>query len=565
MTPTVRILKAFAWMRWRVLMNSLERSGSRDLLERFSIAIEQLGPIMAAILLIPSAVLLAGAGAYSGWSLAHGSTRPLPFEVIRFLLFATCGLTVVGPLFLPAADRTHAVRLLLLPISRPILYFAQTVTAISDPWILLVVPIIAAVPLGLAAGGVAGTAMLAAVGGLLLLVILLGISSIVTSLIQLMVRNRRRGELLTLLFILVIPVVGMLPALLEDNSTPAAIENAEAEEPGTPGWITALEKRVLPVVPSEMYVRATRASVVGRKSDTVAPLLGLAAAAGLIHATAFVVFRRFLDSPGTTGSQQRGSKGRSRTWRLPGASPATSAVTIAHILLTLRTPRGRSTVLSPLMVFAVFAAMMWRGSTADFDIVPLESGVGLAVFGSFISLLTILPLAMNQFAIDGPGLTLEFLSPLDDRDLLRGKAVGNAFIAAVPMLICIAVAAVLFPGGSLSAWLSIPIGIAASYVLIAPVAAALSAVFPRTVDLNSIGRGSNAHGAATLLGLLASMASGAASLGINLAIVRSIAPPQLALTLMLVWLAGCIVVARLLFVPVRALLARRRENLVLIR
>jgi hypothetical protein len=371
--------------------------------------------------------------------------------------------------------------------------------------------------------------------------------------------------LLTLLFILFIPFVGILPALLEDNSPPTRIENAEADEPGTPAWLTALEKRVLPVVPSEMYVRATRASLDGRLSDTMAPLLGLAVAAGFIHATAFVVFRRFLDSPGTTGSRPRGSKGRSRTWRLPGASPATSAVTIAHILLTLRTPRGRSTVLSPLMVFAVFAAMMWRGSTADFDIVPLESGVGLAIFGSFISLLTVLPLAMNQFAIDGPGLTLEFLSPLDDRDLLRGKAVGNAFIGAIPMLICIAVAAVLFPGGSLSAWLSIPIGIAASYVLIAPVAAALSAVFPRTVDLNSIGRGSNAHGAATLLGLLASMASGAASLGINLAIMRSVAAPQLALTLMLVWLGGCIVVARLLFVPVRALLARRRENLVLIR
>ena len=565
MTPTVRILKAFSWMRWRVLMNSLERSGSRDLLERFSLAIEQLGPIMAAILLIPSAALLAGAGGYSGWSLAQGSTRPMAFEVIRFLLFATCGLTVVGPLFLPAADRTHAVRLLLLPISRPILYFAQTVTAINDPWILLIVPVIATVPLGLAVGGAPGTAMLAALGGLLLLVILLGISSIVTSLIQLMVRNRRRGELLTLLFILFIPVVGMLPALVEDNSPPARTENAEAEEPGTPAWLIALEKRVLPVVPSEMYVRATRASVLGRTSDAAAPLLGLAVAAGLIHATAFVVFRRFLDSPGTTGSQQRGSKGRSRTWRLPGTSPATSAVTIAHILLTLRTPRGRSTVLSPLMVFAVFAAMMWRGSTADFDIVPLESGVGLAIFGSFISLLTVLPLAMNQFAIDGPGLTLEFLSPLDDSNLLRGKALGNAFIGAIPMLVCIAVAAVLFPGGSLSAWLSIPIGISASYVLLAPVAAALSAVFPRTVDLNSIGRGSNAHGAATLLGLLASMASGAASLGINLAIVRSIATPPLALTLMLMWLAGCIVVARLLFVPVRALLARRRENLVLIR
>jgi len=34
------ILRAFVWMRWRVLMNSLERTGARDRLERFSVAIE---------------------------------------------------------------------------------------------------------------------------------------------------------------------------------------------------------------------------------------------------------------------------------------------------------------------------------------------------------------------------------------------------------------------------------------------------------------------------------------------------------------------------------------------
>ena len=43
----LRILRAFAWMRWRVLLNSLERTGARDTLERFSLAIEQLGPIVA--------------------------------------------------------------------------------------------------------------------------------------------------------------------------------------------------------------------------------------------------------------------------------------------------------------------------------------------------------------------------------------------------------------------------------------------------------------------------------------------------------------------------------------
>ena len=48
----VRILRAFAWARWRMLINSLEKTGARDRIERFSIAIEKLGPIMAGVLMI---------------------------------------------------------------------------------------------------------------------------------------------------------------------------------------------------------------------------------------------------------------------------------------------------------------------------------------------------------------------------------------------------------------------------------------------------------------------------------------------------------------------------------
>jgi hypothetical protein len=231
----------------------------------------------------------------------------------------------------------------------------------------------------------------------------------------------------------------------------------------------------------------------------------------------------------------------------------------------MRTPRGRAILLGPLVPFSMLAIVVYRQGQLDFGYINLTDGLSLAAFGGAVCLLSILPFAMNQFAIDRSGLTLVLLSPLDTRELLAGKAVGNGLIAAGPAILSAVVALVLFPGGSPALWLSLPLALVATYALAAPGAAALSALFPRTVDLNSIGRGSNAHGAATLLGLLASMASGAASLGVNLAIMRSVAAPQLALTLMLVWLAGCTVVARLLFVPVRALLARRRENLVLIR
>ena len=72
----LRILRAFVWMRWRVLVNSLERTGARDPLERFSIAMEQIAPLMAIVLLVPSVLGAAGLGASAGYALAGDGPRP---------------------------------------------------------------------------------------------------------------------------------------------------------------------------------------------------------------------------------------------------------------------------------------------------------------------------------------------------------------------------------------------------------------------------------------------------------------------------------------------------------
>ena len=87
----VRIFRAFAWLRWRVLVNSLERTSARDTLERFSMAIEKLGPIIALVLLIPSSIALFVLGidrrvrAYPGDWLTAGRC-----SVRYFLLLARC-------------------------------------------------------------------------------------------------------------------------------------------------------------------------------------------------------------------------------------------------------------------------------------------------------------------------------------------------------------------------------------------------------------------------------------------------------------------------------------------
>jgi hypothetical protein len=122
----------------------------------------------------------------------------------------------------------------------------------------------------------------------------------------------------------------------------------------------------------------------------------------------------------------------------------------------------------------------------------------------------------------------------------------------------------LFPAGSAAAWIGLPLALWSIYLLVAPVAAALSAVFPRAVDLNSIGRGSNAHGVAGTLGLIAfAVASGppAVLAALALTVLRR---PALMPLLMLAWCGVAFVINRLLFRAVAVLVEKRRENLALV-
>src|SRR5919107_286818 len=109
-----RIFRAFLWMRWRLLINALERTSARDTLERFAIATERLGPIVALVLLIPSAIALLVLGMTAGFGLATGSWLTA-MELLRYFLLLALVLTLIGPIILPTRDSGSLVRFLLLP------------------------------------------------------------------------------------------------------------------------------------------------------------------------------------------------------------------------------------------------------------------------------------------------------------------------------------------------------------------------------------------------------------------------------------------------------------------
>jgi len=555
----IRILRAFAWMRWRILLNSLERTGARDTLERLSLAVDQLGPIIAGLLLVPSLIGMSVLSGYAGYALATTQSGAVTFQVLRYLTIAATALSIIGPIALPGMDRTNPVRLLLLPIPRPTLYLAQTAGALAEPWTLVLIPIAIFLPIGLAAGGNILGAAIGCVASLTFIIVLLGLSTLTSSLVQIVLRDRRRGELITLAFVLLLPLVGMLTSSLD---RPSRRHGAQTPAPvAAPSVTDRVSRQVFAALPSERLMAATQAGVAGRTGASVSAVLTLIATAALLHGAAFLAFVRILAFPGSVARKRSGGRQSDAGWRLPLLSPGASAVATAQIRLTMRTPRGRSTLLSPLMLCVALGVIASRGS-GHF---PLPSGgLGFAMLGALASIMTALPLVTNQFAIDGAGLTLELLSPLSEDDILNGKAVGNGLLSAIPALLVMSGAMLLYPGGHPALWISIPLGMICVWLLVAPAAAALSSLFPKVVDLNSIGNRSNAHGLANLAGLAVTAVSTLPPLGLTFAATTLLGRPAVAPLLLLAWMGVAFGVNRLAARPVRALLARRRENLALV-
>jgi hypothetical protein len=555
-----RTFRAFVWMRWRVLVNSLERTGSRDTLERFSIAIERLGPIMAMVLLIPSSIGLLALGITAGFGLGTGAWT-LPMEFVRYFLLLGLMLTLIGPMVLPTRDGGNAVRLLLLPIPRSVLYASQVASAVADPWIALMVPVVVGVPIGLAVGLAFTAALIALLAGIAFLVLVASLTALASSVIHLLLRDRRRGELVMLLLIVVLPLMGILPRLIEPwNDQQGRRLTREERRALPPGRAARIMMRVAPYVPSELYRRTTMA---GRRNPPAAaqPLAALAAIAMGVAGVGFAAFRRVLDMPMTMGVRRAGSFGGLWDRVIPGLSPAASAVAFAHYRLALRSPRGRATMFTPILMPLVLGGVFLRRGGGLSSSLGSDRGVALAAFGCFASILALLPLAMNQFAIDKGGFTRQMLSPLIIRDLLAGKAVGNALIAMGPALFCFGAAALVFPGRSPALWLSLPLAFVATFLVFAPAAAALSAIFPKVADLNSIGNSGNAHQAAGILGMLFLLVSVAPSVLLFLFATAYLHRVELLPLMLLAWCAIAFGLSQAFFIPVRRLVARRSETL----
>ena len=563
---TLRALRSIVWLRWRLLKNSLT-SKRRDSFEQVSRALALIVPLLIVALTAGTFVTVSIVGFVSGSMMADGrlasdSALLIVRIIVGLMAFTILSLAVVSP---GQSSLSKYTRLLLLPIHRRVLHIVEVVASLADPWIAVVGAGLTTLGIGVLAGGrpVAGLATLAA--GWLTLAVIVCAASLAGFLVAWLMRDRRRGEMFTLVFVLAISVLSILPAFfsssLESEPVPGELKpkrtiNAQELDRRLPGWTYFL--------PSELHGRTIGAAL---KQDSAAVGAGLAALAGqafLLFVASAAVHRKMLDS--LEGDSSRRRK-RTLTFgfpRLPLLTPSASAVAWAMLRTSLRTVRGRLTIVLPGPMLAVL--------TAGFKNIPDETWAthagdyGFLLFGVmiFFTFYAMQALTMNMFGSDRAGLTMQLLAPVTNRQLAWGKLAGLGIVLGAAVTIAFVAALLVARPGPPAYWIAVVLGGVATFILVAPVAVWMSALFPVASDLSKTGAGGNPHPLPMFAGLFYTAAVAAPTAIIIAASYFWLKSSLAAAGLTAIWLAiACAVGIPLVNIASRAI-GVRRENLAIV-
>jgi hypothetical protein len=232
--------------------------------------------------------------------------------------------------------------------------------------------------------------------------------------------------------------------------------------------------------------------------------------------------------------------------------------------LALRTVRGKTAVYLNFVVTAMIYVLLMRQLTDVVLPTGLSFGLGIGFAGGFFTFISLQPILANVFAIDANGLTLQFLSPLSTTDILRGKVIGGALLMAISTTLCFGIGLVLDPSGSPILWLTALVILGSMFLLFAPIALLLSAVFPKAADLSRMGRDGNPQPIAGFVAFLAVpllLIPPGLLAAATLLVAKSI---LLTASAALFWLGICLAIYMLSMRGLVKLFERRRENLLLV-
>lgn len=552
---SLNLLRTLLWARWRSLANRLRRDPRHGASEQTATTLGIAVTVLLWLLILPVAAGLAGFGALVGWHLAHGaSPTAASWIALRIALAIFTFLALLTPLLALISRRgqQEISPLLILPISRRWLYWSHLLGTITEIYPALALPLLFGVLLGCAAGGALAASFLTLLAGGLFAWLLLSVATLGGSVAALLLRHRRWSEWLAVGVLSVLVGLSMLPSLLgldEKHPPTSHVDLAHA------AWI--------PHLPSEL---ATKAIASGFHPSWV--ITGGAVAMLLLYAlTAHFAsrwaFDRLLTTP-AAGSTRKGKQSRGRLWSVPLLSSPEGATAWVEVRSFLRTVRGKlSWIFSPILVLVLGVgnrsghhALASTGSHG-----PLFFGIGLIAVACLSAILGSNAFSLNLFAVSGRGLAFERLAPLSTFSWVRGKAVGVGLLITLNMALALVVAAILSPERDPRVWLSVICCGFSVLALYLPAAVALSALFPRPVDLASLSRGGNAHPAAAMLGLVSILPEALPAAGLW-ALGWLAGGPWGALIAAITCLAASLWVANRLLAPVATLVDRRYEQII---
>jgi|RhiMethySRZTD1v2_1073278.scaffolds.fasta_scaffold47502_4 hypothetical protein len=566
----IRLIGAFVWLRWRLLRNTLgvARPNRRDSLEQLSRALAFVVPLVVVVLSLGSVAGMAVAGFIAGRVAGSGRIDPaIILLIVRAVLLFACVLLLVFAVLSPTQSAlAQYTRLLLLPISKRALHLVEVVAALADPWLMAMAPGLAMFALGLAVGGRPKVALVALAAGGAMLVLIASAAALISFLVGWLMKDRRRSEMFTLLFVCGLAVVSLMPALLSSRfARPAREKRAQ-----TPTVNQSAEQfnDQLPVIsrvlPSELYGRAIQDAMDRRPLAAAAGIAGLLAEGAVLFFLSGRVHRRVIDAADSHRGMRAAGRLASAGFRLPLLGDAASAVAFAQLRTALRSIRGRLIVLmpGPMLSLVTFVSLSlpndrWGQTLAG-------RGYLLLGMGSIMALYTLQAFTMNLFGTDRAGLSLQFLSPVSDRDLARGKIAGLAMVYSIALVLCLGGALFVVPGGSPWLWAAALLSGYATFLWISPFAVWFSALFPVAADLTKTGTGGNPHALSMLVGTLLTVLLAAPCAGAIALAGSWLHRPVLAFGLVLVWfLVGAAVAHPLVGLASRTI-AARRENLAIV-
>jgi len=231
-------------------------------------------------------------------------------------------------------------------------------------------------------------------------------------------------------------------------------------------------------LPSELYGRAIQDAMDRRPLAAAAGIAGLLAEGAVLFFLSGRVHRRVIDAADSHRGMRAAGRLASAGFRLPLLGDAASAVAFAQLRTALRSIRGRLIVLmpGPMLSLVTFVSLSlpndrWGQTLAG-------RGYLLLGMGSIMALYTLQAFTMNLFGTDRAGLSLQFLSPVSDRDLARGKIAGLAMVYSIALVLCLGGALFVVPGGSPWLWAAALLSGYATFLWISPFAVWFSALFP---------------------------------------------------------------------------------------